>query len=168
MYDRERRKKMKEKVLVLLGLIVCLLLIVGFATNGLSKPETVQGNASDQEESKHESQEISDIEITLNGYSVKEENEEELLVKVDLTIENKRESTVNFSLMNLTLMDSEHYAYSHESNVETKGILGGQISPGRSVSGEVAFIVPKDTSYELVYTDHFRTGQLFFPIEVTD
>ncbi|WP_059103459.1 DUF4352 domain-containing protein [Shouchella shacheensis] len=165
---------MKEKLLVLLGLSVCLILIIGFTTGNFSNEGSTTSTSSESSEEKDatelgETQEISGMELTVNSARTEESNvDEQQVVLVDVTIENTTDSSVNFSLYNLTLMDEENYAYEHTTDVETKGILGGQISAGRAVSGEVAYDVPKGTNYELVYTDHFRNGQLFFPVEIEE
>lgn len=158
---------MKEKVLVLLGLIACLLLIVAFSRGFVSNDETTSSNENEDDEvTVGETQELRGIAITLNEVTTIEEKEDELIVKVDLTVKNERDTTINLSLMNMTLMDEDYYAYSHASNVETKGILGGQIPAGRVVSGEVAYIVPEGNTFEFMYTDHIQEGQLIFPIEL--
>lgn len=156
---------MKEKVLVLLGLVLCLLLIIGFTKGFTGSSEDATTNGEQQIDTAL-NDEISGIAIRVNGVTYDEEKEDELIVKIDLTIENKRDSSINFTPMNMTLMDAEHYSYSHASHVDTKGILSGQIGAGRSVSGELAYIVPKGSEFELIYTDHFREGQLIFPIEL--
>ncbi len=156
---------MKEKVLVLLGLVLCLLLIIGF-TKGFNESSEETTTNGEQQIDTNLQQEISGLGIRVNGVTYEEEKADELVVKIDLTIENKRDSSVNFTPMNMSLMDSEHYSYSHASHIDTKGILSGQLGAGRSVSGELAFIVPTGTEFELIYTDHFREGQLFFPIEL--
>ncbi|MBG9784410.1 DUF4352 domain-containing protein [Shouchella lehensis] len=154
---------MKGKILILLSLLACLLIIL-VVTVGVTNDSTEPTASDHQDES--ETQELNGVYVTLNGVSVTEHSDTEQLVKVDLTAENTRESSISFLPVNLTLVDEEHYAYSHAERIETKGIIGGQLESGRSVSGEIAFIVPKDTALELVYSDHFRGGQLMFPLEV--
>ncbi|SDB91720.1 DUF4352 domain-containing protein [Shouchella lonarensis] len=158
---------MKKKWLLLSGLILCLCLLVGLSvTFWKTWPSDATSIQTETAASSNKTQEMSGLVLTLNGVTTEKQEDDTLLVLADVTIENTRKSTVNFSLMNFTLMDTDHYAYEHVSNVETKGILGGQIPSGRAVSGEVAFIVPKGASFELLYTDHFRTGQLVFPFTV--
>ncbi|WP_078554195.1 DUF4352 domain-containing protein [Bacillus alkalicellulosilyticus] len=111
---------------------------------------------------------LNQLALTVNGVRVEqvEGSNESQYVIVDISIENQRSNMHEFTLHKLTLADEEGYAYEHTLQIETKGILGGQISSGRTVRGEVAFLVPTQQKYELVYTDHLRTGQVIWDIEV--
>jgi len=86
-------------------------------------------------------------------------------VIVDLSITNKREQAYEINLHKFTLIDQNHYSYGYELFEDSKGILGGQIRSGRTVRGELAFLVPVDDKYELVFTDHLRTGQAVWTVE---
>ncbi|UOE92639.1 DUF4352 domain-containing protein [Alkalihalobacillus sp. LMS39] len=112
--------------------------------------------------------EINGITITVNDvYSRHDEgNSDANYVIVDISVTNEKHSSYEFSLHKVTLNDEEGYGYEHTTRTETKGILGGQISEGRTVRGEVAFKVPTtDQSFEFVYTDHLRTGQLVWELQ---
>ncbi|MFB4211238.1 DUF4352 domain-containing protein [Shouchella sp. JSM 1781072] len=154
---------MKSKILVLLSLLACLLIVMVFALESTNQSSTPTVSEQPVE---LETQELNGVFVTVNGVTVTEHNDDEQIVKVDLTAENTRESNISFLPINLTLMDDDHYAYSHTDQVDTKGIIGGQLNSGRSVSGEVAFIVPKEETFELVYSDHFRGGQIVFPLDL--
>ncbi|WP_035177667.1 DUF4352 domain-containing protein [Alkalihalobacterium bogoriense] len=112
--------------------------------------------------------EINGITMTVNDvYSKHDEGNSDVnYVIVDISVTNDKHSSYEFSLHKLTLNDEEGYGYEHTTRTETKGILGGQISEGRTVRGEVAFKVPTtDQSFEFVYTDHLRTGQLVWELQ---
>lgn len=159
---------MTGKVFLLVGLSACLMVLVGYNVfhyfeAGTSQAQTVVKNLQNDKV-----REINGIEITLNEVrvdSVLEEEGNQILI-VDIGIENLRETVYEFSSYKLTLVDEEGFAHGIDTSTETKGILGGQLHPGRLNRGEVAFVVPIGTDYELVYTDHLRTGQVTWKVTV--
>lgn len=159
---------MKGKVLLLLSLSLGLLILIGY--NGLNRfdTEAIQGQMPLALAKNDHMREVNGLEITLNDVRLGPAAEEEgsQIVIVDLTLKNVRDSVYEFSTYKVTLVDEEGYAHNHVSYVETKGILGGQLHPGRMNRGEVAFSVPAGTNYELVYTDHLRTGQVTWQVTV--
>lgn len=154
---------MKGKILILLTLCLGLVLLVGY--QNFNKPNSQKAlSFGDNEQSR----EVNGLEITLNDVRIEPDTREEgnQIVIVDLTLMNVRDTVYEFSTYKLTMVDQEGFAHSHVSYVDTKGILGGQLHPGRSNRGEVAFSVPVGTNYELVYTDHLRTGQVIWDVSV--
>src|SRR6478735_6139040 len=95
-----RGNVMKGKILVLLSLLACLLIIL-VVTLGVTNDSTEPTASDNQDES--ETQELNGVYVTLNGVSVSEHSDTEQLVKVDLTAENTRESSISFLPINLTL-----------------------------------------------------------------
>ncbi|WP_100372977.1 DUF4352 domain-containing protein [Bacillus sp. FJAT-45037] len=158
---------MKGKIVLLAALLILLVLIGGYSLSS-QQVSTLDGQESTGSVKRSEStQEINQLLMTVNHIRTEESiNEGMQFVIVDLTIENESKSVQEFTLFKMTMTDSEGYAYSHSSRVETKGILGGQLHPDRKNRGEVAFEVPIESEYELVYTDHLRTGQVMWPITV--
>ncbi|MCM3760710.1 DUF4352 domain-containing protein [Alkalihalobacillus oceani] len=155
---------MKGKVLLFLSLCLGLVVLIGYS--GLNQSE---GRTTSVVSSDGQGREVNGLEITLNA--VRTEPSEEAgshYVIADLTLENVRDTVYEFSMYKMTLVDQEGYAYNHVSSIETKGILGGQLHPGRTNRGEVAFLVPEGSQYELVYTDHLRTGQLVWDISLSE
>ena len=160
---------MKGKLILLVGLSACLIVLVGYSiSHYLNTAETSQAKTVIKNSSKDEVREINGIEMTLNDIRVESVMEEEgnQVIIVDIGIENRRETVYEFSSYKLTLVDEDGFAHGMNTSIETKGILGGQLHPGRTNRGEVAFVVPIGTEYELVYTDHLRTGQVTWLVTV--
>ncbi len=158
---------MKGKVVILLGLSLCLILVVGFHVLPNGKLELSQAKEV-VTETDDTVREVKGIEIALNDFYLEADTEEQgkQFVIVDLSFTNNRETVYEFSTFNITLVDEDGFAHSMNTSIETKGILGGQLHPGRTNRGEIAFLVPKASQYELVYTDHLRTGQVTWQVSV--
>ncbi|MDT8860581.1 DUF4352 domain-containing protein [Alkalihalobacillus sp. MEB130] len=159
---------MKGKVILLLMLFVCLGSLVGVYSFLYPKTETSQAQIIDEHSKElEEIKEVNGIEITYNGVRTEASDQpDSQYVIVDLTLKNNRETVYESSIFKITLVDEENYAHSVDSSIETKGILGGQLHPDRTNRGEAAFLVPKGHEYELVYTDHLRTGQVTWKVQV--
>ncbi len=159
---------MKGKVLLLLSLCLGLILLVGYYSLDRPSSDAIQVQMPFANANNDQMREVNGLEITLNDVRIDnaEAKEGEQIVIVDLTLSNVRDVVYEFSTFKLTLVDQEGYAHNHVSYVDTKGILGGQLHPGRTNRGEVAFAVPIGTNYELVYTDHLRTGQVTWDVTV--
>ncbi|WP_227936076.1 DUF4352 domain-containing protein [Alkalihalobacillus deserti] len=159
---------MKGKVVLLVGLSACLMVLVGYNVFYLFETGTSQAQTVIKDLSNDDVREIGGIEIILNEVrvdSVLEEEGNQVLI-VDIELKNVRETVYEFSSYKLTLVDEEGFAHSMDTSIETKGILGGQLHPGRTNRGEIAFVVPIGSEYELVYTDHLRTGQVTWQVSV--
>ncbi|ARK30825.1 DUF4352 domain-containing protein [Halalkalibacter krulwichiae] len=157
---------MKGKVVLLFGLISCLAVLAGYSV--ITYFDTETSEAKNTPETEGELREINGLEISLNEARVEsvEEDPEHQFVIVDLTFNNVKETVHEFSSYNITLVDEEGFAHSIDTSIETKGIIGGQLHPGRSTRGELAFVVPNGEQFELVYTDHLRTGQVIWEVSV--
>lgn len=157
---------MKRKVYMLIGLSFCLGIIASytFFSDG-SSDATTPLETFEEEDTSEQMKEINGLRVTLNHARTEptDANDSQIVI-VDVTINNERDEVIEFSNYKMTLIDDNDYAHNHSSDIDTKGILGGQIHPGRSNRGEIAFKVPRGTNYELVYTDHLRTGQLIWDI----
>ncbi|MFC0560437.1 DUF4352 domain-containing protein [Halalkalibacter alkalisediminis] len=159
---------MKGKLVILVGLSICLIVLAGYTVSHYFETETSQAKTVVKNLTNDEVREINGIEMTLNGVrveSVMEEEGNQVLI-VDIGIENMRETVYEFSSYKLTLVDEDGFAHGMNTSIVTKGILGGQLHPGRTNRGEIAFVVPIGTEYELVYTDHLRTGQVTWQVSV--
>ncbi|NEU29206.1 DUF4352 domain-containing protein [bacterium LRH843] len=150
---------MKVKVLLLLGLSLIFIVIVGYYRSDFDGVQLPIASGS-------ETREVNGLKITLNDARIDSVEGENQIVIVDVTLANVKNTVHEFSTYKMTLVDQEGYAYDHVSYVKTKGLLGGQLHPDRSNRGEIAFSVPKGTEYELVYTDHLRTGQVTWNVSV--
>ncbi|GAE35738.1 DUF4352 domain-containing protein [Halalkalibacter akibai] len=168
---------MQGKVVLLLSLVTCLLLLGGYYgfqyfQSGQSPALAISDSVEETIESKGSGDVrfINGIGITLNEVRVEEilEDEGNQIVFVDLQFDNERETVYEFSSYKITLVDKEGFAYSMDTSIETRGILGGQLHPGRTNRGEVAFVVPIGSEYELVYTDHLRTGQVTWQVTLDE
>lgn len=151
---------MKVKILLLLSLCLGLLLLLGYTNLDHSK-STVMSSVD-----RAQTREVNGLKMTLNEARVDAVNDEDQIVIVDLTLSNISNEILDFSTYKVTLIDGEGYAHNSASDVKVKGILGGQLHPERTNRGEIAFTVPKGTEYELVYTDHLRTGQVTWQVSV--
>ncbi|KMK76571.1 DUF4352 domain-containing protein [Alkalihalobacillus pseudalcaliphilus] len=156
---------MKGKVILLCSLCVLLLLVV-FYVRDFNSSETTTEGGEEASEALFGEFELNKLAISVNDVrtEVRSEGEDEQRVIVDITVDNQSEQVKNISLVHFTLVDEDGYAYSHTSDASLKGILGGQLHPNRKNRGEVAFDVPVSTQYELVFTDHTKTGQLVWPL----
>lgn len=142
-------------------------------------------NANDSEASKEEaSKEEADeeltvgdtvdfdgLEITLNEARIEEggdfdEPEEDLFVVANLTIENTGDDEQAISsIMNMELKDDEGYSYHTTFLMEgTKGQLDGEIEPGGKMRGEIPFDVADSETYELHFSDPFKSGKAIWLI----
>jgi hypothetical protein len=159
---------MKRKVVLLFGLCACLVFLVGVYSFLDFDTEASQAQTIVQESNGEEAaREVNGVEITLNDIRTEESSQlDSHYVIIDLELINNRETVYEFSTFKITLVDEENFAHGVTTQVETKGILGGQLHPGRTNRGEVAFLVPKAEEYELVYTDHLRTGQVTWQVNV--
>ncbi len=87
---------------------------------------------------------------------------------VDVTIENKIDESISISsMMMFSLFDSEGYSYDEALGVETKGRVGGEISPGRKLRGEIAYEIPANaTGLELqIDPSLFGNGQAIYKLD---
>ncbi|MDE5412821.1 DUF4352 domain-containing protein [Alkalihalobacterium chitinilyticum] len=158
----------KQKYILLLALSSILFGVVGFwaGTNygsTMVNSEVIE-TISDRLEIG-DSVEINGLDFRLNEVKLEPTDEEYGYIIADVSITNRKEQIHEFTLHKLTMVDEEGFAYKHDHHYETKGILGGQIAPGRTVRGEAAFLVPLNDSYEFIYTDHLRTGQVIWYVD---
>ena len=159
----------KQKYILLLALSSILFGVVGFwAGTNYAGSTMVNSEAIETISDRLEigdSVEINGIEFRLNEVKLEPTDEEYGYIIADVSITNKKEQIHEFTLHKLTMVDEEGFAYKHDHHYQTKGILGGQIAPGRTVRGEAAFLVPLNDSYEFIYTDHLRTGQVIWYVD---
>jgi len=94
---------------------------------------------------------INDVTYTVNGTREVPENrylspeKGNIWYAIDITIENKGGENFNFSSMLMfTLMDDESNSYDVAIVPDLKGSVDGEIAPGSSLRGEVAFEIPQD------------------------
>lgn len=163
---KERKSLMKGKVVLLSALLILLVLVGGYAFSSQSASSSLDDQESmGKVERGEQTQEINGLKMTVNNVRTEESEQEGMHnVIIDITLENASSTVQEFSLFKMSLADPEGYAYTHSSRVETKGILGGQLHPERKNRGEIAFEVPVHEEYEMIYTDHLRTGQVTWPI----
>lgn len=157
----------KFTILFVLTSIFCL--ILGYSlgsTFGYGSKETQVVTTPNDNLKLGDTATIHHVEITLHKVRTEPylEDEEKQFVFVDLSIKNMRQQAYELNLHKFTLVDQNHYSYGYELHEGSKGILGGQISNGRTVRGELAFLVPIDEEYELIFTDHLRTGQAIWTV----
>ncbi|MDV2683918.1 DUF4352 domain-containing protein [Alkalihalophilus sp. As8PL] len=160
---------MKGKFVLLAALLILLVLVGGYSFSSIPTSSLDGQESMGSVERGEQTKEINGLKMTVNNVRTEPiENNDNHYVIIDLTLENVGSNVQEFTLFKVTLVDSEGYAYSHSSRVETKGILGGQLHPERKNRGEIGFEVPVEQEYELVYTDHLRTGQVTWPITLDE
>src|SRR5690625_2827440 len=106
------------------------------------------------------------LKITLNEVRNEpggefDEPEEDLFVVANLTVENTtdEEETVS-SILNVELRDDEGYTYSTTILMDgTKGQLDGSVEQGGTLRGEIPFDVPESDTYELHFSNPFKSGK---------
>ncbi|WP_096199630.1 DUF4352 domain-containing protein [Bacillus sp. FJAT-45350] len=164
---------MNWKIGLLTGLNAILFMLIGY---WLGNSYPLGGEATSNEVhssgSKNTQYEIGD-EVEINGLSImvhgvkyeEQEQDGNQFVIVDVTVANNKQHIYEFTPYKMVLMDPDGYGYDYDSRIETKGILGGQIGPGRKVRGELGFYVPTFSEYEFIYTDHLRTGQVVWNLK---
>lgn len=111
------------------------------------------------------------LKITLNEARIEPGGEfdspqNEQFVVVNLTAENttEEEQAVS-SIMNVELKDSEGYSYN--TTILTEGIKGqfdGSVVAGGKLRGEIPFDVPASETYELHFSDPFKSGKAIWVV----
>jgi len=90
---------------------------------------------------------------------------------MDCVIENAgdKEDVISSMIM-FVLYDEEHYSRDQEFLAETKGNLDGELGPGRTMRGEIAFSVEEDQSeWEFIFQPNiFGFGQAIYLITEED
>ncbi|MBR7797247.1 DUF4352 domain-containing protein [Agaribacter marinus] len=115
--------------------------------------------------------EFDGMKITLNEARIEpggdfDEPENDQFVVVNLTAENNtdEEQTMS-SMMNVELKDVDGYSYT--TTILTEGVkaqFDGTIEPGGTLRGEIPFDVPESDSYELHFSDPFKSGKAIWKI----
>ncbi|WP_440897431.1 DUF4352 domain-containing protein [Amphibacillus sp. Q70] len=115
------------------------------------------------------------LEITLNEARIEPGGEfdtpgEDQFIVANLTIENKTdEEQVISSMLNIELKDEEGYAYMTTFLMEgTKGQLDGSLEVDETMRGEIPFDVPESDTYELHFSDPFKTGKAIWTISASE
>lgn len=147
-----------------------------------TEADETEGTEEENEEAKEEEEvdeelsvgdtvKFDGMEITLNEARIEEggdfdEPSEDQFVVANLTIENKTdEEQAISSIMNIELKDDEGYSYNTTFLTEgTKGQLDGEIEPGGTMRGEIPFDVAESDTYELHFSDPFKSGKAIWTI----
>lgn len=105
------------------------------------------------------------VEITLNSARTDVGEsfftaENDKFVIVDVSVKNNKDEEVTVSsLVNFKLKDADGYQYNPAIFAETKANIDGDVSPGGTIRGEIAFDVPNSAKYELVFENLWEDGQ---------
>ncbi|HLS35811.1 MAG TPA: DUF4352 domain-containing protein [Bacillota bacterium] len=140
--------------------------------NEANNENEAENNSNNVEENEDEDLQVGDtvnfdgLEITLNEVRNEpggefDEPDEDLFVVANLTVENTtdEEETVS-SILNVELRDDEGYTYSTTILMDgTKGQLDGSVEPGGTLRGEIPFDVPESDTYELHFSNPFKSGK---------
>lgn len=108
--------------------------------------------------------EIDNLKFTVNGVKISEGDEEwnvpsegNRFAYIDITIENigDKDETIS-SIMIFDLYDMEGYSYNIAFVTDAKGRLDGDLAPGKKMSGEIVYQVPKEVNeFELLVKPDF-------------
>lgn len=142
----------------------------------VKEPEVVE-EVKQQEFLVGETVKMGELEFTVN--SVRYDNGSEFLgpdegtkwLVIDCTLKNiGQESEALSSMLMFTLYDSEFYSKEMAIFAETKGSLNGELGAGRTMRGEVAFVVDAaETEWELIFEPNtFGFGQAIYKITAED
>ena len=178
------------KIRLMIGLILVLSLLL-IACGGTTTPERVdEDEIAVQEELEAETPvpqpeifnigdtvKMDAIVFTLNSvrwdigteYFKPEEGEKWLVV--DGTITNNSSETISISSMLMfDLIDDQFYKQELSIMTETKGSLDGELGPGRTMRGEIAYSVNTiSKSFELVFSPEiFGYGQAIYSFGVDE
>ena len=111
------------------------------------------------------------LEITLNEVRIEaggefDEPAEDQFIVANLTVKNNTDEAQTISsIMNVELKDEEGYSYNTTFLMEgTKGQLDGEIEPGGTLRGEIPFDAAESATYELHFSDPFKTGKAIWTI----
>lgn len=122
-----------------------------------------------------ESVKLDNLEITVNnvdlakGNSFAEPKEGNKFIAVDVTLVNEGDKPENISsLLMFKLYGEDSYEKEESIFVETKGNLNGELAPGRTMRGQLAYEVgAEETKWELIFeTDLLKKGQAIFDVEM--
>lgn len=94
-----------------------------------------------------------------------------LYIYIDVTVENIGDEDVTVSsLMIFTLYDKEGYEADIAFVTDAKGNLDGSLAPGRKMSGEIIYQIPKDTKeFELeIKPDFLGSDAAYIPITIQE
>jgi len=173
----------KFNFFAVIGLLVLILAACGEAD--IKKVDGDNGSANSDGEKKDtpaeqqlkvgETVNFDGLKITLNEARVEpggdfDEPQNDKFVVVNLTAENTTdEEQVISSLMNVELRDSDGYSYNTTILVEgTKGQFDGTIEAGGKLRGEIPFDVSESDTYELHFSDLFKSGKAIWVIPSSD
>lgn len=145
------------------------------ATGSEQEQKAEEGQDDSQEEKTKElgigdSVTFDGLELTLNSVAADQGNDfetpqEDKYLIVDMTVKNTtEESKTVSSIMNLSLKDTEGYKYDMALYSGIKSQLDGEVAPGDTLRGQIAFDVPESETYELLFDDPFTSGQAVWTI----
>lgn len=176
---------MKKFILLSFTLLISIMLVaceeaeVKKADADDKTEESSKENSKDKSKEKPETQELAigdavefdGMKITLNEARIEpggefDEPQEDQFIAVNMTAENNTEDEqVMSSIMNVELKDADGYSYS--TTILTEGIkaqFDGTVEAGGKLRGEIPFDVAKSDSYELHFSDPFKSGKAIWKI----
>lgn len=173
---------MTKYVKLSIVLLFSLLVIVGCNANDNSdkaKGDHIADRDSNESKDDYEGKEFSigdsvdfkGLSITLNSVRIDAGGKHDSLsqdkfIVANITIENKseREKSVS-SLASIKVKDEDGYEYRQKFTLDgIKGRIGGSISPGDKLRGEVPFDVANSDVYKISYSDPSGTGKIVWTI----
>lgn len=144
-------------------------------------PKKVEGkeDKKDKAEEKEETENLAigdsvdfdGITLTLNEARIESGGELDKpqkvqFIVVNLTAENNKDKEQTMSsILNVELKDADGYSYT--TTILTEGIqaqFDGTIEPGGTLKGEIPFDVSKSDTYELHFSNPFKSGKAIWKI----
>lgn len=181
----------KKRVAILFMIFTFTFLLIGCEESSIEKVDSKENAATDNKASDKsdkdaddnktenlsvgESVNFNDVTITLNEVRIEsggefDEPENDKFIVANLTAENNSdEEIVVSSMVNVELYDDEGYSYTTTILIEgTKGQFDGSIPAGKKLRGEIPFDVSEAESYELHFSDPFKSGKAIWKIGQDD
>ena len=163
---------------ILLVLLIILFSIISLGCVENTTPELVENPSTTTPTAQSfnigDTVDMGNFRITVNGIGwdagdefFKPEIGEDWIL-IDATIENiDNEVQIVSSLLMFSLIDNEHFSRDMEIFANTAGSLDGELSIGRKMRGEVAFVVKESqTEWEFIFNPNIvGFGQAIYTIK---
>ncbi|KGP92403.1 hypothetical protein N780_01950 [Pontibacillus chungwhensis BH030062] len=174
----------KKKIWLIISLTITVVIIGACAQSeakNSSEEKVYKSIQNDTNSSKNTSETTykgetikqGDLKLTL--HSVREtskgamEPENDKFIIADITIENTGDKVKHVSvLMNFDMYNDEGDKQKHTVSPQTDGEAEGELPPGGSLNGEIAFDVEEADSYELMFKLLEQPGWVSWKINESD
>jgi len=155
------------------GIGIILMVVLAVVFGGENEGTTTKAGSLEVSETKEvftigDTVEVDGIRVTVNAMrNVAENFGSHNAVVFNVTVENTREKAFNLSsLMMFTAYDDDGYKMKWTLGADTRGNLDGEIGPGRSLRGEIAYRIGESQPAEFIINNPnmLRSGQTIFEL----